>query len=112
MRHKQDFTQGCQLSGIEHESHAQTLFLMLSRQPCKIFCMNANHPAKHITFFFFCLSLFLKVKTETQFDGWRRKKNCKILEYYFSFSCFGFGSSHQAILQKLTALLYLIMQLS
>ena len=30
-----------------------------------------------------CLSPFLKVKTYTQSDGRRRKKNCKISKHYF-----------------------------
>ena len=85
--------QGCQLSRIERESHAWTLFLTLSRQACKISRMNAKHPANHVKshasrkrkttfFFFFFLSLFLKVKTDIQFDGRRRKKNCKNIFFF------------------------------
>ena len=54
----------------------------ISHQACIISRMNAKHPAKHIKFIY------------AQFDGSRRKKNCKIL-FFFFFLCF--GSSSQAI---------------
>ena len=43
-------TQGFQLSRIERESPAWTLFLPLSRQACihKISHINENNPAKHV----------------------------------------------------------------
>ena len=56
--------QGCQLSPIERESHAWTLFLTLSRQACKISRMTAKHPAKHVKPHF-----LLKLKPHTQFDA-------------------------------------------
>ena len=59
------YHQGCQLSRIERESLAWTLFLPLLCQACKI---------SHIVFFFFFALCFLKLKTDTQFDGRRRKK--------------------------------------
>ena len=46
-------SQGCLLLHIEHESHAWTLFLMHSRQACKISCMNAKHSAKHVFMFWY-----------------------------------------------------------
>ena len=39
--------QGFQLSRIERESHAWTLFLPLSRQACKISHINEKNPSKH-----------------------------------------------------------------
>ena len=41
-------TQGFQLSRIERESPAWTLFLPLSRQACKISRINEKYPAKHV----------------------------------------------------------------
>ena len=40
--------QGFQLSRIERESPAWTLFLPLSRQACKISHINEKNPAKHV----------------------------------------------------------------
>ena len=40
--------QGFQLSRIERESPAWTLFLPLSRQACKISHINVKNPAKHV----------------------------------------------------------------
>ena len=40
--------QGFQLSRIERESPAWTLFLPLSRQACKISHMNEKNPAKQV----------------------------------------------------------------
>ena len=40
--------QGFQLSRIERESSAWTLFLPLSRQACKISHINERNPAKHV----------------------------------------------------------------
>ena len=40
--------QGFQLSRIERESPAWTLFLPLSRQACKISRINEKKPAKHV----------------------------------------------------------------
>ena len=40
--------QGFQLSRIERESPAWTLFLPLSRQACKISRINEQNPAKHV----------------------------------------------------------------
>ena len=40
--------QGFQLSRIERESPAWTLFLPLSRQACKISHINGKNPAKHV----------------------------------------------------------------
>ena len=40
--------QGFQLSRIERESPAWTLFLPLSRQACKISHINDKNPAKHV----------------------------------------------------------------
>ena len=40
--------QGFQLSRIERESPAWTLFLPLSRQACKISRINEKNPAKHV----------------------------------------------------------------
>ena len=98
--------QGCQLSRIERDSHAWALFLTLSRQACKISHINAKRPAKLVKshksrkrlayklfFFFFCSSLFLKVKTDAQFDERTRKRTAK---YFFFF----FGFSRQAILKS------------
>ena len=42
-----EVTQGFQLSGIERESPALTLFLPLSRQACKISRINEKNPTKH-----------------------------------------------------------------
>ena len=43
-----DILQGFQLSRIERESPAWTLFLPLSRQACKISHINEKNPAKHV----------------------------------------------------------------
>ena len=42
------YYQGFQLSRIERESPALTLFLPLSRQACKISHMNEKNPSKHV----------------------------------------------------------------
>ena len=44
----QQFKQGFQLSRIERESPAWTLFLPLSRKACKISRFNEKNPAKHV----------------------------------------------------------------
>ena len=43
-----NYEQGFQLSRIERESPAWTLFLPLSRQVCKISHINEKNPAKHV----------------------------------------------------------------
>ena len=40
--------QGFQLSSIERESSAWILFLLLSRQACKLSRINEKNPAKHV----------------------------------------------------------------
>ena len=80
------FQQGCQLSRIERESHAWTLFLTLSRQACKISRMNTKHPAKHVKshpsrFFFFACHFFLKLKWMHTLTDANAKWSAKY--YYF-----------------------------
>ena len=108
--YRHNLWQGCQLPRIERESHAWTLFITLSRQACKISCMNAKHLAKHVkshasrkgwpflSSSFFACHYFFKAKTDTQFEGCSGKKNCKILKYHVFALCF--RSSRQAILKS------------
>ena len=77
---------GCQLSRMS-ASLTPGHFLTLSRQACKISGIKENITS------LFCLSLFLKVKTDTQFDRRRRKdtaKNCKNIKISFFFFMFWF----------------------
>ena len=84
-----------------HAKHVKSLAWMekidRSRQACKI-----SRIKETITFFFFCLLLFLKVKTDTQFDRRRRKNNCKLSKYYYFFFISWFLTPSSS--QKLTAL--------
>ena len=85
--------QGCQRSRIEHESHAWTLFRMLSRQACKISCIKEN-----ITFF--ACHFFLKLKpihSLMDADVKRTAKYENIIIYLFFLVPL---SSRQAILKS------------